>query len=52
MEIIKGKVWRGKEGHVRFWNSILVNNSLYHIDLSWRQFPLGSSVLEFKIKAA
>ncbi len=38
-EILMGKVWNG----------LLVNGVLYHIDLSWQQFPMGSSVREFQI---
>jgi len=48
-EIIKGKVWNGKEVEVHFWNGLSVNGELYHIDLSWQQFPAGSSVREFEI---
>ena len=49
MEIIKGKVWNGKGAETHFWNGLMVNGTLYHIDLSWQQFPSGSSVREFKI---
>ncbi len=48
-EIIKGKVWNGKELELHFWNGLLVDGILYHIDLSWQQFPMGSSVREFEI---
>lgn len=47
-EIIKGKVWNGKEVETHFWNGLRVNGALYHIDLSWQQFPAGSSVREFE----
>lgn len=49
MEIVKGKVWNGKETETHFWNGLMVNGTLYHIDLCWQQFPSGSSVSEFKI---
>ena len=48
-EIIQGKVWNGKEIELHFWNGLLVEGTLYHIDLSWQQFPKGSSVREFEI---
>ena len=48
-EIIKGKVWNGKEIELHFWNGLLVDGTLYHIDLSWQQFPSGSSIREFEI---
>lgn len=48
-EILKGNVWNGKEIHVHFWNGLFVGKSLYHIDLSWQQFPPGSFVRDFQI---
>lgn len=42
-------VWDGKETQSHFWNGLLVDGVLYHIDLTWQQFPPGSSVREFKI---
>lgn len=48
-EIIKGKVWNGKELESHFWNGLLVGEILYHIDLSWQQFPACSSVRNFEI---
>lgn len=48
-EIIKGKVWNGKEVETHFWNGLLVNDILYHIDLTWQQFPAGSLVREYAI---
>lgn len=48
-EIIKGKVWNGKVLESHFWNGLLVGGILYHIDLSWQQFPAGSSVRDFEI---
>ena len=39
-EILKGKVWNGKEIETHFWNGLTVEETLYHIDLSWQQFPL------------
>jgi hypothetical protein len=48
-QIIKGKVWSGTEIETHFWNGLTVNGTLYHIDLSWRQFAAGSSVREFEM---
>jgi hypothetical protein len=48
-EIIKGKVWNGKELEIHFWNGLYVGEVLYHLDLSWQQFPTQSSVREFTV---
>jgi hypothetical protein len=48
-EIIKGKVWTGKAVDVHFWNGLRVGDDWYHIDLSWEQFPAGSTIQEFDI---
>ena len=48
-EIAKGKVWNGNEEEIHFWNILKVNDLLYHIDLSWQQFPAKSSVRGFEI---
>jgi len=48
-EIVKGTVWTGKSREVHFWNALPVGDDLYHIDLSWQQFPEGSNVQEFLI---
>ena len=48
-EIVKGKVWTGKSEEVHFWNCLKVGDELYHIDLSWPQFPAGSIVREFVV---
>jgi len=48
-EIIKGTVWDGKQLQTHFWNGLRVAGELYHIDLSWQQFPVGSSVREYEI---
>lgn len=32
---------------VHFWNVLLVGIEWYHIDLSWRQFSIGSTVREY-----
>jgi hypothetical protein len=48
-EIVKGKVWNGKELETHFWNVLKIGNDLYHIDLTWQQFPNGSQVQEYTI---
>ena len=48
-EIVKGKVWNGKEIETHFWNVLKVKDNLYHIDLTWQQFPQGSKVREYTI---
>lgn len=48
-EIIKGKVWTGKTLEVHFWNVLRVGDELYHIDLTWQQFPPGSVTQEFSV---
>lgn len=49
MEIIKGEVWNGKKLETHFWNGLTVSGKLYHIDLTWQQFPSGSSVRKYAI---
>ena len=48
-EIVKGKVWTGKNEEIHFWNGLPVGDGLHHIDLSWQQFPAGSVVREFVV---
>lgn len=48
-EIVKGKVWNGKEIETHFWNILKVKDDLYHIDLTWQQFPYGSKVRKYTI---
>lgn len=48
-EIVKGKVWNGKEIETHFWNVLKVKDNFYHIDLTWQQFPQGSKVREYTI---
>ena len=48
-EIIKGVVRNGTEDETHFWNGLMINGTMYHIDLSWQQFPSGSLVRSYKI---
>lgn len=47
LEIVKGNVWNGLETHMHFWNTLRIGNQLYHIDLTWQQFPAESHVKDF-----
>lgn len=47
-EIIKGTVWAENKEEFHFWNALAVGDEWYHIDLSWQQFPTGSTILEYK----
>jgi len=38
-----------KEVETHFWNIMNVGDDLYHIDLTWQQFPLGSKVRKYAI---
>jgi hypothetical protein len=48
-EILKGVVWTGEREEVHFWNGLVAGREWFHIDLSWRQFPLGSAVRDFVV---
>ena len=48
-EIIKGTVWTGETTEIHFWNGLRAGNDWYHIDLSWQQFPAGSTIEGFVI---
>jgi len=49
-EIAEGEVWTGKAIEKHFWNVLRSGGDDYHIDLTWQQFPPGSSVRSFKIR--
>jgi hypothetical protein len=48
-EIAAGHVWTGQELERHFWNVLDHDGTLFHIDLSWQQFPVGSSVHEYAV---
>lgn len=48
-EIIKDRVWNGTEEETHFWNGLMTSGTMYHIDLSWQQFPAGSSVKSYEV---
>jgi len=47
--ILKGKVSNGAKTEEHYWNGTMKNNEIDHIDLTWQQFPAGSTVQEFEI---
>ena len=49
-EIAEGEVWTGERDEVHFWNVLDHVGTLFHIDLSWQQFPQGSSIRAYKIR--
>jgi hypothetical protein len=49
-EIVEGQVWTGQKMEKHFWNVRQIGEDLYHIDLSWSQFPAGSVVKSFKVR--
>lgn len=48
-EIAEGQVWTGQGVETHFWNVLDHAGTLFHIDLTWQQFPAGSSVRAFTI---
>jgi hypothetical protein len=49
-EIAEGHVWHdGQEFERHFWNVLDHEGTLFHIDLSWQQFPIGSSVHDYTV---
>lgn len=50
VEIVEGQVWTGKSMEKHFWNVLITNGEEYHIDFTWQQFPVGSSVRSYKIR--
>ena len=49
-EIVEGEVWTGKSLEKHFWNLLVVEGKEIHIDFTWRQFPPGSVVRNFRIR--
>ena len=49
VEIACGDVWTGTCAECHFWNVRIVGNTIEHIDLSWQQFPPGSTVQKFEV---
>ena len=38
----------GESEEVHFWNGLAVDKDWLHIDLTWQQFPAGSTVKQFE----
>ena len=49
-EIADGEIWTGSGVECHFWNVIERDGMLCHIDLTWQQFPSGSSIRRFRIR--
>jgi len=49
-EVAEGEVWTGHEVEKHFWNVLDHGGTLFHVDLSWQQFPLGSSVRAYVVR--
>lgn len=49
-EIVEGTVWTGASLEKHFWNLLIKDGTEYHIDLSWRQFPAGSTVKAYEVR--
>jgi hypothetical protein len=49
-EIAHGEVWTGKGLETHFWNVVGKDGTLFHIDLSWQQFPTGSVVKSYALR--
>jgi hypothetical protein len=48
-EIVKGRIWNGRELETHFWNVLTLDSNEYHVDLTWQQFPHGSSVRSYEL---
>lgn len=48
-KIARGFILTGKSEEMHFWNILDIGGTVYHIDLSWRQFPPGSSVVRWTL---
>ena len=48
-EIMKGLVWTGESEEIHFWNALRAGEHWFHIDLTWHQFPHGSSIRSFAV---
>jgi hypothetical protein len=49
-EIAEGEVWTGWEVEKHFWNVVDHGETAFHIDLTWQQFPLGSTVRNYALR--
>jgi|SRR5580704_12510595 hypothetical protein len=49
-DIAEGEVWTGKSSEKHFWNVLVHDGVLEHIDFTWKQFPEGSYVQGYRIR--
>jgi hypothetical protein len=49
-EIAEGEVWTGWELEKHFWNVLHHEGTPFHIDLTWQQFPFGSTVRNYALR--
>jgi hypothetical protein len=49
-EIAEGEVWTGWEVEKHFWNVVDHGGTPFHLDLTWQQFPLGSTVRSYALR--
>ena len=49
-DIAEGEVWTGRETEKHFWNVVDHGGTAFHIDLTWQQFPFGSSVRSYAVR--
>ena len=48
-EIVSGKIWTGLRLEQHFWNEFRSEGRTEWVDLSWKQFPSGSLVKDYKV---
>ena len=51
VEIAQGTVWTGEQQEKHFWNVLIGEGRHDHIDLTWQQFPHGSILRDYVIRA-
>jgi hypothetical protein len=51
LEIVEGIVWTGTQAEKHFRNVLVVADLDYHLDLTWQQFPAGSDIREWRLRA-
>jgi hypothetical protein len=50
MELVRGTVQAADVTHTHFWNVLArADGSLWHVDLTWSQFPAGAWIRDFEI---
>ncbi len=49
-EVVEGEVWTGEDVEAHFWNVVTNDGALLHLDLTWSQFPTGSSVRTYAVR--